>query len=119
MEHLGRTGTVSTSVLVAFEVFRGCRNQREERATANLFTVLPTIDIDRQVAETAAHIVRSRPGVFSSERSTADALIAGTAFIHSAALVTLNTRQFTRLNMPGVEVLALDQRLRDWVAGVS
>jgi predicted nucleic acid-binding protein len=42
-------------------------------------------------------------------------LIAGTAYAHRATLVTLNTRQFSGLRIPGLNLLLIDQQATDWV----
>ena len=63
--------------------------------------------------------MRAYPGVFSSDRAAIDALIAGTAIVAEAALVTLNTRQFAREPIDGLETLVLDQEAPDWTASVS
>jgi predicted nucleic acid-binding protein len=56
--------------------------------------------------------------VFSTDKAVPDAIICASAIATSATLVTLNTRQFSKLNVPGLRVLLIDQQSRDWAAQV-
>lgn len=76
-------------------------------------------DLAYDSALVAADLMRTQSGVFSGEKSIPDALIAATAVVDGAALVTLNTRQFSRVQAPGLELLLVDQDSPDWVAAVS
>jgi predicted nucleic acid-binding protein len=111
-------GQVFTSAIVVFEVFHGCRSEREERAASALFELLPVTELDAAIATLGARIARSQPGIFSNERAASDALIAATAVARLATLITLNTRQFARLRVPGLKILAVDQTAPDWVAAL-
>jgi predicted nucleic acid-binding protein len=118
MGELRRSGKLSTSTLVVFEVLRGTRHLREERTGRDFFTLVTVRHVDIDSAQKAAHIARSNRGVMFGDRAALDALIAGTALANGLTLVTLNTRQFSRLNVPGLRLLLIDQQARDWVAQV-
>jgi predicted nucleic acid-binding protein len=96
-------------------VLRGCRNSGEEAAARPVFDLITTLDVDVAAAEMGARFARSHRFILNSDRATADALIAGTAYAHRATLVTLNTRQFSRLRVPGLNLLLIDQQAADWV----
>jgi len=115
LRHLKRAGTVTTSVLVLFEVLRGCRTSGEEAAARPVFNLITTLDLDVATADMGARIARDHRAILNSDRATADALIAGTAYAHRATLVTLNTRQFSGLRIPGLNLLLIDQQATDWV----
>jgi predicted nucleic acid-binding protein len=87
----------------------------ETAAARDLFTEVASQDIDAGIAELGSQIARGHPGIFSTDRATADALIAGTAYAQNATLVTLNTRQVSRLRIPGLNLLVIDQQAADWV----
>ena len=113
LAELSSKGHLIASAITVFETFRGCRIG-EERATADLFRRIPTLDLTYDAARTAVDLMRRYRGVFSSERAAADALIAGAAITDGAILVTLNTRQFAREPIEGLETLVLDQEAPDW-----
>jgi predicted nucleic acid-binding protein len=115
MHYLGVAGTMVSSVLSMYEVFRGCRSIRQEQAADELFSKIPSLEVTSEIATAAARIARNNAGVLSGERSTADALIVGTVLVHGGKLVTLNTRQFSRLKVPGLELLLVDQQAADWI----
>lgn len=119
VDHLSQDGMLVTSAIVAFEIYRGCRNANDESAAREFFEVYRPLPVREDTAMGASHLFRSHPGVFSGERSIPDALIAATAIVDSAALVTLNTRQFSRVQAPGLELLLVDQDSPDWVAAVT
>jgi predicted nucleic acid-binding protein len=119
MRSLRRAARVATSSLVAFEVLRGTRSSREERAADELFDLVPPLELALPVAQTAAEIARTNPGVLLGDRAALDALIAGTALAEGLTLITLNTRQFARLKVPGLRLLLIDQQARDWAAQVT
>jgi tRNA(fMet)-specific endonuclease VapC len=118
MRQLRRVANVATSTLVAFEVFRGARTPVEERAADQLFSLITPLEADLVAAETAAKIARGNRGVLLGDRAALDAVIAGTALANGLTLVTLNTRQFSRLRVPGLRLLLIDQQVRDWAAQV-
>src|SRR3990170_7114182 len=113
LDELSWKGHLIASAITVFETFRKCRIG-EERATADLFRRIPTLDLTYDAARTAVDLIRRYRGVFSSERAAADALIAGAAITDGAILVTLNTRQFAREPIEGLETLVLDQEAPDW-----
>lgn len=119
MVELRRSGKLSASTLVVFEVLRGTRNSSEERTGRDFFTLVTVIDVDIDSAQKAAHIARTNRGVMLGDRAALDAVIAGTALANGLTLVTLNTRQFARLNVPGLRLLLIDQQARDWAAQVA
>jgi len=117
LDELSSKGDLIASAVTVFETFRGCRIG-EERATTDLFQRIPTLDLTYDAAKMAVDLMRRYRGVFSSERAAADALIAGAAITGRAILVTLNTRQFAREPIHGLETLVLDQEAPDWTASV-
>lgn len=117
LDELSWKGHLIASAITVFETFRGCRTG-EERATADLFQRIPTLDLTYDAAKTAGDLMRRYRGVFSSERAAADALIAGAAITDGAILVTLNTREFAREPIAGLETLVLDQDAPDWTDSV-
>lgn len=119
VDYLSQKGTLVTSAIVAFEIYRGCRNPDDETAAREFFQVYRPLPVGEDAALGASRLFRSQSGVFSGEKSIPDALIAATAVVDGAALVTLNTRQFSRVQAPGLELLLVDQDSRDWVAAVS
>jgi predicted nucleic acid-binding protein len=89
--HLLRTGrdTLSYSAMTRCELFAG--NAEEESAVATLLAPFRELTVDRRVAEAAGRI-RRETGI-----RTPDALIAGTALVHSLQLVTRDRRDFERV----------------------
>ena len=115
---LSASGEIVTAAVTAFEIYRGCRSQSDERAATALFDLIPVIELTHEVARAGGAVMRAYPGVFSSDRAAIDALIAGTAIVAEAALVTLNTRQFAREPIDGLETLVLNQDSPDWTSVV-
>jgi predicted nucleic acid-binding protein len=119
LNHLRDVGEIATSAVSVFEVFRGCRNEPEHQAAESVFEALPVRGLTYSSATVAASLMGVHAGVLSGEKSIPDALIAATAIIDGSALVTLNTRQFFRIQHPDLELLLIDQGAPDWVAAVS
>ena len=113
LDELSSKGHLIASAITVFETFRGCRIG-EERATADLFQRIPTLDLTYDAATMAADLIHRYRGVFSHERAIPDALIAASAVTAGAVLVTLNERQFAREPIDGLETLVLDQEAPDW-----
>jgi predicted nucleic acid-binding protein len=63
--------------------------------------------------------MRGHPGILHGSQSIPDAMIAGTAMAYRARFVTLNTRQFSAVQHPDLDLVLLDQNAGDWVAVVS
>ena len=118
LEHLERTGLIEGSAVTLFELVRGCQGDTDRRAVEAIFAHVTLVEVDYSSAWTAGELMREHSGVLSSERAVADALIAGTAIVRGAVLVTLNTRQFARLNVPGLDLILVPQDAPDWVAAV-
>jgi hypothetical protein len=86
----------SISVVTIAELFAGIRNDRERDRIEALPTLLKVRDVDIEIARLAGSYslqYRRSHGV-----SMPDALIAATARIHGARLVTRNTRHFPMLD---------------------
>jgi len=109
---------VTTSAIVVVEVFRGCRNQREETASVALFAQADVVGLVDDLAMAAGKIIRASPGIFSNDKSVPDAIITASAISTSATLVTLNTRQFSRLRIPGLDLMLIDQQATDWIPSI-
>ncbi len=116
---LSASGEIATAAVTAFEIYRGCRSQSDEIAASALFDLIPVIELTHDVARAGGAIMRAYPGVFSGDRAAIDALIAGTAIVAEAALVTLNATQFARTRIAGLDALVLSQASPDWTASVS
>lgn len=119
LDELSSKGDLIASAITVFETYRGCRTPDEERAAADLFQRIPALDLTYDAAKTAADLMRRYRGVFSSERAAPDAMIAGAAITSGAVLVTLNTRQFAREAIDGLETLVLDQDSPNWTASTT
>jgi tRNA(fMet)-specific endonuclease VapC len=92
-----------TTALCVAEVEQGVRPGEEERTRA-LLRSLPTLAIDREIAERAGEIVRT----LRTQGETiglADALIASACLIHEMPLVTLNVRHFSKVPGLAIEVV--------------
>jgi tRNA(fMet)-specific endonuclease VapC len=100
---LAESATLMTTALCVAEVEQGVRPGEEERTRALLHS-LPTLAIDREVAERAGEIVRDlrRQG---ETLGLADALIASACLIHGIPLLTLNVRHFSKVTGLSIEVV--------------
>ncbi len=114
LDELSSKGDLIASAITVFETYRGCRTPAEERATADLFQRISALDLTYDAAKMAAELMSRYRGVFSSERAAADAMIAGAAITSASILVTLNTRQFARETIEGLQTLVLDQQAPNW-----
>jgi len=114
LDELSSKGDLIASAITVFETYRGCRTPDEERATADLFQRISALDLTYDAAKMAAELMSRYRGVFSSERAAADAMIAGAAITSASILVTLNTRQFAREAIEGLQTLVLDQQAPNW-----
>jgi predicted nucleic acid-binding protein len=118
LNHLSQIGTVMISSMTVLEVLRGCRSANQESAAASILAKPDIVDLNYSVAELSAELLRSWAGVFSTEKAVPDAIIAATAMAVSSTLATLNTRQFSHLSIPGLDLLLIDQDAADWTASV-
>ena len=107
------------SAITVLEIFRGCRSPQQEQAVEDIFSRIAVVAVTGETARTGASLMRTHPGVFSSDRAAADAVIAATAVTSDSILVTLNTRQSARAAIPGLEVIVLDQDAADWARTVG
>jgi predicted nucleic acid-binding protein len=97
---LATKGTLVTTAISVAEVEQGVRAGEAER-TRRLLRSLPTIEINRGIAEHAGEIVRT----LRSKGETlglADALIAACCLANDAVLVTLNMKRFSKI--PSLEI---------------
>jgi predicted nucleic acid-binding protein len=86
----------SVSVVTLAELYAGIRNEQEHRRIEGLPAVLEVRDVDSKIARLAGGYClqyRRSHGVGIS-----DALIAATAHLHRARLVTRNARHFPMLD---------------------
>jgi predicted nucleic acid-binding protein len=86
----------SVSVVTVAELYAGVRNESEHRRIEALPDLLDVRDIDFEIARLAGRYrlqYRSSHGV-----GIPDALIAATAQVHGARLVTRNARHFPMLD---------------------
>jgi predicted nucleic acid-binding protein len=83
-----------------------------------VFGALGIIDVTYHLGLDAGRLARIWAEGLGTDKATADAIIAASAIATSADLVTLNTRQFSRLREPGLKLLLIDQRAADWTDGL-
>jgi predicted nucleic acid-binding protein len=107
------------SVITAFETFQNCRSPEEEVAVDQLFDRIVPRELTLESARLAGGLMRSHGSVFSSDRTAPDALIAASAIVDDAILVTLNVRQFARAALPGLTTLVIEQDAADWTASLA
>lgn len=90
------TGTLLVSAMTVSELFAGVREGQERTALSAFLGAFEVLPLDRAVAEKGGLFRRD----YGKSHGTglADALIAATAEVHSAQLVTLNTRHFPMLS---------------------
>lgn len=91
-------GAVAASELVRFKLLAGVRNDELE-ALEQFFSALTWIPVDEGVARTAGELARSHR-ISHSGIDDADYLIAATALLLDAELLTTNVRHFPML--PGL-----------------
>ena len=115
VSHLSGNARIETSAIVVLEVLRGCCNPQEELNATALFRAPDIVDVDYAIANVAGRLIREWKGIFSSEEAVPDAIVAASAIATSATLVTLNTRQFGQLRIPGLELLLIDLQAADWI----
>jgi len=112
LDNLARQGLLFISTMTRFEVLQGMR-ERERKLTIAAFSVLESLPVDNQVADTAGELSRSwrKQGV---TLGVADALIAATALQCNLALLTTNPRHFP---MPGLVIYQADEtgRMNLWL----
>jgi predicted nucleic acid-binding protein len=90
------SGRVIISAVTVAELYAGVREGRERIALDLLISRSNVIAVDTQIAEQGGLFARQyRP---SHGTGFADALIAATAIVERAQLVTLNRRHFPMLN---------------------
>ncbi len=85
-----------TTVITRFELLSGARNSRQENSIRQLLAAVPALELDDEAADKAAAVRRSldRSG---ASIGMADSLIAGIVLVHSAVLLTRNSRHFERV----------------------
>lgn len=119
LNHLATLGELTVSVVTVFEIFRGCRTHFEEDEARLVFEKITPMPQSYGCAIAAAHLARDHPGIFHGAQSIPDAMIAGSAVAYGARFITLNTRQFSAIKHPDLDLVLLDQDAADWIADVS
>ena len=119
LTHFYAVAELQTSAISLVEVYRGCRTEAQELAATDVFQFALPLDVTVHIARLAGAIIQSNRGVLGGDRAAADAIITATAVATSARLITLNTRQFSRIRYSGLDLLLIDQDSPDWVAAVS
>ncbi len=107
MERLAHEGDLIVASFTRLEVIRGMREHERER-TMLLLNSLLTHPLDVPTADRAGELMREQ----LARRKTiagSDAVIAATAFICNAALVTINPAHFPS---PGLKLYTVDERAR-------
>ena len=89
-------GRPSVSVVTVAELYAGARNHREESGIERLLASMLVRDIDLTTARLAGRFCRDFRRSHGVEMP--DALIAATARVHGARLVTRNVRHFPMLD---------------------
>lgn len=90
-------GSLATTSISVFELLSGARGQRQDRAIRTLLEALPILELNREVADTAAEI-RQELEATGQTIGLADYLIAGICVSRSAELLTRNRRHFRRVS---------------------
>jgi predicted nucleic acid-binding protein len=85
------------SAVSVFEVQLGVK-RGEEEATLRFLKALTIYDVNWEVADRSAQLVREYKSKGQS-LSAADALIAGTCFLHNLTLVTYNRKHYPIANL--------------------
>lgn len=119
LDYLADRGSLVTSSIVVLELFRGCRDQAQEDAAESVLRRFAISPPDYDVAVAGARLMRNERTIFSGGQSVPDAIIAATATHIGATLVTLNTRQFSRINVPSLKLALVDQESPDWRNAVT
>lgn len=121
LNHLRDRGTVEVSSITVMEIFAGCRDTDEEAKATQLFELIRPVPLDEEAATVAGRLVRKYPNLFGKtiERGSPDALIAATAICTSACLVTLDRKDFGKVNEPNLAITILPQDAQSWVPLLS
>ncbi len=104
MERLAQEGDLVIASFTRLEIIRGMRNHERER-TLLLLNSLLTHPLDIPTTDRAGELIREQ----LARRTTIagpDAIIAATAFIREAAVVTTNPRHFP---FAGLKVYRVDE----------
>jgi predicted nucleic acid-binding protein len=118
VDTLAESPRLAVSSITAFEVLRGATSTRQESSVNRLVDRFAVLPVTLTTARTAAEIIKTNRGIFGSREIHSDALIAATAVASSMRFVTLNTRQFSQVRYPGLELVLVDQDAEDWRAFV-
>ena len=94
-------GELSTSIVSAMELVRGCLNGVELRMVQRLLATMVTVPISEAVSQRAYHLVGTY--ALSHALDIPDALIAATALEHELTLFTVNIRDFRMI--PALDVI--------------
>jgi len=89
-------GQIETTVINAFELLSGARQDTRGHAVRTLVGGLPVLPLERNSAERAA-VVRQQLEQTGESIGMADSLIAGIALTHSLPLFTRNRRHFEKV----------------------
>lgn len=119
LDYLAGKGSLTTSSIVVLEIFRGCRDRAQEDAAEGVLRRFAVSPLDYDVAVEGARLLRNERAIFSSEQTVPDAIIAATATHIRATLVTLNTRQFSRIRVPELRLALIDQDSPDWRTSIT
>gem|GEM_PF-453262 len=113
-------GSISVSVITYLEILIGCQ-PREEASTRIFFDRVSPLHVGQEIAGKAALLINNYPSVFGRKisRGTPDALIAATAWNMQATLVTLNTRQFTKIPIDEISIYAIKQNAKNWIYNLN
>lgn len=104
---LQKNARISISVLTIFELEKGApteRHKREVWQTTRQFSKYP---VNRQIALRAGQLYLSIPKNERNDRLNIDVLIAATAEYFGCDIVTANKRDFERLALKKVRVIAV------------
>jgi tRNA(fMet)-specific endonuclease VapC len=92
-----RKGRVCTTVITAFELWAGAKQQNQMRSVDILLLALPIINLDSQSAKRAGELrdTLEQKGITIG---MADSLIAGICLENKAKLLTRNVKHFSRVD---------------------
>lgn len=106
VDHLAMEFRIFVSTITVLEIYVGATDQRHLSEGQKLLADFEQILVDEAVAVAAAGLVRKYSGIFGRgvNRGLADVLIAACAKVAGAKLLTLNNRQFGKLEESDLEV---------------
>lgn len=102
LQDVERKSSLAASVVTQMELFVGCRNKTELREVEKFLQRFQILKLTEQVSETAVDLLRQYR--LSHSLLIADALIAASAIVFDASLISKNQRDYRFIS--GLNLLA-------------